>query len=176
MSSGIYKITNPNGKIYIGKSWNIEKRWNQYKSLQCKTQPILYASFQKYGVDKHVFEIQEKYDGKNKYKLSTLEAQWYYIYLQDGYVMMNCIPPVIDKSDLQQLNSKRWDYINEKADRIKKFMLIMNKLIQYFHYKNKDKFCILLKKLITAKIIVAEINENYIVIGNNEYGFSLKIK
>jgi excinuclease UvrABC nuclease subunit len=27
---GIYKITNPNRKIYIGQSTNIYRRWKQY--------------------------------------------------------------------------------------------------------------------------------------------------
>ena len=31
MKTGIYKITNPNGKVYIGQSIDIDKRWNKYK-------------------------------------------------------------------------------------------------------------------------------------------------
>lgn len=31
---GIYKITSPNKKIYIGQSWDIERRWNDYKNLR----------------------------------------------------------------------------------------------------------------------------------------------
>lgn len=54
---GIYKITSPTGKIYIGQSINIEKRFNQYKFKRCKGQPILHKSFEKHGVDKHIFEI-----------------------------------------------------------------------------------------------------------------------
>ena len=43
---GIYKITNLiNGKIYIGQSVNILKRWLSYKKLNCKGQPKLYRSF-----------------------------------------------------------------------------------------------------------------------------------
>jgi len=30
---GIYKITNPEGKIYIGLSKNIEKRFKNHKNL-----------------------------------------------------------------------------------------------------------------------------------------------
>lgn len=60
--SGIYKITNPSGKIYIGQSINIYKRWKKYKSLTCKNQTILYNSFVKYGVDNHIFEIIEVCD------------------------------------------------------------------------------------------------------------------
>jgi len=43
---GIYKITSPSGKIYIGQSINIEKTWKyRYKNLNaCKRQTILYNS------------------------------------------------------------------------------------------------------------------------------------
>jgi group I intron endonuclease len=58
MSIGIYNITSPSGKVYIGSSVNIEKRWKQYKVLSCSNQPKLYRSFLKYGVDKHFFKIE----------------------------------------------------------------------------------------------------------------------
>jgi group I intron endonuclease len=54
---GIYKITSPTKKIYIGQSVNIEKRILSYKGLHCKNQTIIYNSLKKYGVDKHKFEI-----------------------------------------------------------------------------------------------------------------------
>jgi group I intron endonuclease len=54
---GIYKITSPNGNIYIGQSSNIKKRFNFYKNLKCKLQLRLYNSFIKYGVENHKFEI-----------------------------------------------------------------------------------------------------------------------
>jgi group I intron endonuclease len=57
---GIYKITNPNGKIYIGQSINIEKRFISYKKLNCINQPKLYNSFIKYGIDNHTFIILEQ--------------------------------------------------------------------------------------------------------------------
>lgn len=54
---GIYKITSPSNKIYIGQSIDIEKRFMQYKLLRCKGQTILYNSFLKYGVENHKFEV-----------------------------------------------------------------------------------------------------------------------
>jgi len=54
---GIYKITNPKGKVYIGESKDIYDRWNQYKNLECKRQRKIYNSLKKYGFDKHKFEI-----------------------------------------------------------------------------------------------------------------------
>lgn len=59
--SGIYKITNPKGKIYVGQSKNIDIRWNRhYKKLHCKEQFKLYNSLKKYGVENHTFEILEE--------------------------------------------------------------------------------------------------------------------
>jgi len=33
---GIYKITSPSNKVYIGQSINIEKRFKSYKRYDCK--------------------------------------------------------------------------------------------------------------------------------------------
>lgn len=57
---GVYKITNPNGKIYIGQSVNIKKRWKYYYTLNCKGQTKLYNSLKKYGPENHIFEIIEE--------------------------------------------------------------------------------------------------------------------
>ena len=57
---GIYKITSPNSRVYIGQSNNIDRRFNQYKRLvSCNRQQMLYLSFLKYGVDDHIFEVLE---------------------------------------------------------------------------------------------------------------------
>ena len=59
--TGIYKITSPSKKIYIGQSVDIEKRFRSYKNLShCKSQIKLYNSFLKYGVNNHIFEIVEE--------------------------------------------------------------------------------------------------------------------
>jgi group I intron endonuclease len=54
---GVYKITNPTGKIYIGKSIDIEKRHYQYKKGHVKSQTALYNSIKKYGWESHKVEI-----------------------------------------------------------------------------------------------------------------------
>lgn len=54
---GIYKITSPVKKIYIGQSINIINRFQNYRNLNCKQQLYLYNSLKKYGVEKHKFEI-----------------------------------------------------------------------------------------------------------------------
>lgn len=55
---GIYKITSPSGKVYIGQSKDCLNRWNKYYlKLDCKGQVLLYRSLKKYGVENHKFEV-----------------------------------------------------------------------------------------------------------------------
>lgn len=70
---GIYKITSPTNKIYVGQSIDIEKRFKQYKRLDCKKQPKLYNSFLKHGVENHIFEILEECSLD---KLNVREVFW----------------------------------------------------------------------------------------------------
>lgn len=59
--SGIYKITSPNNRIYVGLSTSIYDRWNHYNYLcNSKSQKLLNRSFSKYGVNNHQFEIIEE--------------------------------------------------------------------------------------------------------------------
>ena len=62
MTGYIYKITNPNDKIYIGKSIDIEKRLKAYSKAYCEQQKGIYASIKKYGWDVHTFEVLEECD------------------------------------------------------------------------------------------------------------------
>jgi group I intron endonuclease len=55
--TGIYLITSPSGKHYIGQSTDIDKRHKQYKNLYCKGQPKLYNSLKKHAPDNHTFKI-----------------------------------------------------------------------------------------------------------------------
>ena len=55
--SGIYKITNPKGKIYIGQSVDCKKRMLSYKRNSDSQQRRIYNSIKKYGWNKHKFEI-----------------------------------------------------------------------------------------------------------------------
>lgn len=59
---GIYKITSPSNRVYIGQSIDIERRFRHYKKLACKEQVKIYNSFLKYGVDAHIFEVLELCD------------------------------------------------------------------------------------------------------------------
>ncbi len=58
--SGIYKITSPTGKMYIGSTINLNRRKNEYDKLYCKKQPKLYYSIKKHGWKNHIFEVIEE--------------------------------------------------------------------------------------------------------------------
>lgn len=76
---GIYKITNPRGKIYIGQSVNCGKRKTTYKRGDCKQQTKIFCSLIKYGWDAHKFEIIRRC---SREELNELEK--YYIELHQS--------------------------------------------------------------------------------------------
>lgn len=71
MTIGIYKIENlTNGKIYIGQSIEIEKRWQ--KHLTAQDDFYIHKALRKYGKTNFSFQIleecnQEELDNKEKY-------------------------------------------------------------------------------------------------------------
>jgi group I intron endonuclease len=91
---GIYKITSPSNKVYIGQSWDIERRIKMYKRLSCKKQIKLYSSFIKYGVDSHKFEIVVELNLEtNQEKLNELEIFYWKEFINKGIEMLNLKEP-----------------------------------------------------------------------------------
>lgn len=86
---GIYKITSPSGKVYIGQSIDIDRRFGEYKRLvqKIKKQPRLYQSFMKHGVENHIFEVIEHCDF---IKLNIQERYWQDFYNVIGNKGLNC--------------------------------------------------------------------------------------
>jgi group I intron endonuclease len=74
---GIYKITSPSKSVYIGQSVNIPKRFRQYQRLDCKSQPRVYNSLRKHGVEKHRFDILCQCD---LHELNEMEAFYVDLY------------------------------------------------------------------------------------------------
>lgn len=86
----VYSITcSITGKIYIGSTINISKRWNTYKSLNCKLQVKLYRSLLKYGVNNHLFEILWSGNEIDRLKYEYLIGTYYEV-LNRG---LNCKLP-----------------------------------------------------------------------------------
>lgn len=85
---GIYKITSPSKKVYIGQSIDIEKRFKYYKRKSCNGQTILLRSFNKYGVENHKFEILCECE---IYQLNDKERYYQDLYSVIGENGLNCI-------------------------------------------------------------------------------------
>jgi len=110
---GIYKITSPSKKIYIGSSVDIDNRWASYKRLHCKAQIKLYNSFIKYGVDAHKFEIITECESN---KLLELECYYGNLYnVLNSKLGLNCKLP------------KKDDNFTAMSDSTKKKISIANK-------------------------------------------------
>lgn len=84
---GIYKITSPIGRIYVGQSIDVVLRFQTYKKLKCKSQLRVYNSFVKYGVENHTFEIIEECSVD---LLNERERYWQDFYEVLGKNGLNC--------------------------------------------------------------------------------------
>ena len=87
MASGIYKITNPIGAVYIGKSLDLDRRLREYKNINCKLQSKLYASILEYGWNNHQFIILEECE---EHRINDLERYYQELYncVKSG---LNCV-------------------------------------------------------------------------------------
>lgn len=88
MTCGIYMITSPSGRVYVGQSVDIGRRFKEYRrSGSARKQRRLAASFAKYGVDSHVFcVVQERAENV----LSDMERQWQERLMVCGTGGLNC--------------------------------------------------------------------------------------
>lgn len=87
---GIYKITSPSGKIYIGQSWDTDKRFNQYKRYSCTNQIKLYRSLKKHGSENHNYEvIHELPEDVQQIVLDVYEELYMSQYRDCGFRILN---------------------------------------------------------------------------------------
>jgi len=87
---GVYKITSPSKKIYIGSSIDIQKRIKYYNSISCKGQTKLYNSIKKYGWINHNLEILIECEADKLYSLERYYGDLYDVLSNNG---LNLILP-----------------------------------------------------------------------------------
>jgi len=85
---GIYKITSPSNKIYIGSTINFKNRMNQYRWKNSKEQVRLHRSLSKYGFEDHIVEFIEECLEE---ELNTKERYWQEYYNVCGKNGLNCL-------------------------------------------------------------------------------------
>jgi len=91
---GIYKITSPTNKIYIGQSSNIESRKYGYQLYGAINQPKLHKSLKKYGWENHVFEIVHVLpEDVDQNVINIYEVFYWQQYKDLGFIMLNIKEP-----------------------------------------------------------------------------------
>lgn len=92
---GIYKITSPSGKVYIGQSRCVRRRLWSYAnhSYLAREQPRLHNSFKKYGVVCHEMTLIETCSFKD---LNVRERYWQDCYEVLGKMGLNCVLTATD--------------------------------------------------------------------------------
>lgn len=86
--TGVYKITSPTGKIYIGQSIDIERRLLNYKANRCANQKRLYHSLMKYGFNDHAFEVLKECEES---ELNSIERYYQDLFNSSGKNGLNCM-------------------------------------------------------------------------------------
>ena len=87
---GIYRITSPTGKVYIGQSRNIFHRMYNYKNGHVNRQPGIYSSIKKYGWDAHAHEAIHRLPNDVTQKvLDDYEAVYMDAYKSCGVYLLN---------------------------------------------------------------------------------------
>lgn len=83
MSCGIYKITSPDGKVYVGQATNIERRFKyQHQKMEnLKKHSRLYISVLEHGLENHTLSVLEEC---KKEELNDRERFW-----QDFYDVLS---------------------------------------------------------------------------------------
>lgn len=97
---GIYMITSPTGKVYIGQSYNIRLRFAVHKSRSklkkfgCK----LYSSFEAHGFERHLFEIVQEFPPDTSKDVLTRYEQFYLDQYKSAGVEVLNIKELVDSS------------------------------------------------------------------------------
>ena len=165
---GIYKITSPTNRIYIGQSIDIEKRFLSYIRLhkKNKTQVKLYNSFLKYGVKKHHFEIIEECS----IELLNERERYYQEFYNDLENGLNCnltktnelklifSKESRDKISKSKIGNKYW--VGKKHNSESKIKMSLSKRNSILSIETKNKISLSLKNHIVTDFTKNKISEN----------------
>ena len=109
--SGVYKVTSPSGKVYIGQASNIHRRMIEHKSDSKTITNKFYSSIKKYGFEAHTVEVLFLSDVP--YERNRIEQFYinYYDSIKTGLNLIDVIGPV------QSFSGKK--HTPEEVERIK---------------------------------------------------------
>ena len=175
--TGVYKITNIiNGKVYIGESMNIERRWDEHKLELDNREHHSYKlqeDWNTYGKDNFKFEILETIDDDLK---QIIQKCLLYI-LEDKYIKQyNSIDDGYNVENTLELILKGEKQIFDSLDPNKKFASLLENVIKNIK-KNKGIYTPIrnsLKVNVKPKLDLSQLsNENYINLLYNEENINI---
>jgi group I intron endonuclease len=159
---GIYKITSPNNRVYIGQSINIKNRYRAHIKDFHLYETKLSRSFKKYGTESHKFEILCECD---KLELGELETHYIHKYnsLEEG---LN----TIDRNYTLMNTSKcknNYEWTDERKKNHSEFMKKQWK--NNYDYKRGDDWKYKLSESRRGKVTAKNENGEYVVVSVDEY-------
>lgn len=131
---GIYKIESPSGRIYIGQSIDIKRRWKEHRKYANRGESSkLYNSMRKHGNESHLWDILELCHPDD---LNKRERYWQDKY--NAYSRSNLNNAIVNPES----NRYIWtDQMKEKASKTKKGKPVNDKCMagQIVYFENRAK-------------------------------------
>lgn len=110
---GIYKITSPVGRVYIGQTIDFIKRKSHYKNLKRDCQIRLYNSILKYGWSNHSIILIESCSLE---LLNERERYWQDYYIVLGKGGLNCkLTGTLDKTGYHSKDMRERQRLNSSS-------------------------------------------------------------
>lgn len=174
----VYMITSPSGRIYIGSTCNISKRWGIYKRYNCKGQIKIYNSFIKYGVNNHIFEVIWTGNSEEMLNKECVLGHFYDVLNKDiglNLKLPNCNEKLSciseeTKNKMRKSGIKRMAENKKPVSEISRHNMSLGQLKRY-----KDNKGVLMKKGKTIKSVVCTItNKEFASIKEASIYYNLK--
>ena len=168
---GVYKITNKiNGKVYVGESLNIEKRWKRHlRELSCKAHKNykLQKDYDKYGEEAFEFEVIVTLDKDipnfvDKFINIIFEDIYITEYnsIEEGYNIERTFTEVFlnENKNIRGGNKKSRTMLKSYFKKYKQGEIFIQDSVIYYYQPRKDNKAkkLYLSKLPTIKQVVLE--------------------
>ena len=124
--AGIYQITSPIGKVYVGKAFNIKVRWRQHYYSRVKNKRDIEKSFYELGFENHKFEILISLNNDyTESELAKYEDDCIEYYRKFNDISLNMIRASAPNGDRPRSSGyvkleSRWEYCIENVSTNKK--------------------------------------------------------
>lgn len=159
---GIYGITSPSGKIYIGQARKIRKRWSEHRFPK---NTYLQNSFNKHGFEQHLFNVlHELPSDVSQEVLDVYECFYIEQYREVGFHLLNLKEGGIAGKQSEEVKKKMSEILlgnqrwlgRKHTEETKKLMGEKSKGNQHWLGKKHTPETIELMKIARAEYVITE--------------------